>query len=79
MTKPRTGSHGLRGRCFPYRKQVAQFCQCSWLGCVTLINLLRLRFEEREKVGVDDVGLCRDHAMRVVLERLQRAVLEELG
>jgi hypothetical protein len=44
-----------------------------------LNNLLRLRFEEREQVGVDDVGLCRDHAMRVVLERLQRAVLEELG
>ena len=35
--------------------------------------------DEREQVGVDDVGLCRDHAVRVVLECLQRGVFEELG
>ena len=66
-------------RCFPYRKQVAQLCQCSWLGRVSLINLLRLRFDEREQVRIDDVGLRRDHAVWVVLVCLQRAVFEELG
>ncbi len=35
-------------------------------------------FREREQVGVDDVGLSRDHAVRVVLVRLQRATFEEL-
>ena len=38
-----------------------------------------LAVNEREQVGVDDVGLRRDHAVREVLVCLQRAVLEELG
>ena len=32
-------------------------------------------FNEREQVGIDDVGLRRDHAMRIILVRLQRSVL----
>src|SRR4029077_1879987 len=35
--------------------------------------------DERQQVGVDHVGMRRRHTMRVVLVRLQRAVLEELG
>ena len=38
-----------------------------------------LGFEEREQLGIDDVGVRRWHAVRVVLVRFQRAVLEELG
>ena len=38
-----------------------------------------LGLNEREQVGIDDVGLRRDHAVRVVLVRLERAVFEELG
>jgi hypothetical protein len=38
-----------------------------------------LALEEGEQVGVDDVGLRRDHPVRVVLVCLQRAVLKELG
>ena len=35
--------------------------------------------DESEQLAVDNVGLCGDHAVWVVLVRLQRAVLEELG
>jgi hypothetical protein len=38
-----------------------------------------LVFKEREQVGIDDIGLCRDHAVRVILVCFERAVLEELG
>src|SRR5215831_20115365 len=38
-----------------------------------------LALNEGEQIGVDDVGLRRDHAVRVVLVCLQRAVLKELG
>ena len=41
--------------------------------------ILLLALDERQQVGVDHVGMRRRHAMWVVLERLQRAVLEELG
>ena|SRR5436853_502193 len=39
----------------------------------------RLTFDKPEQVGIDDVGLRRDHAMREVLICFQRAVLKELG
>ena len=38
-----------------------------------------LALDEGKQVGVDDVGLRRDHAVRVVLVCLQRAILKELG
>src|SRR6266536_5846643 len=41
--------------------------------------LIKSALDKGEQVGVDNVGLRRDHAVRVVLVRLQRAVLEELG
>jgi hypothetical protein len=51
--------------------------------CLELFSLsdsgFGLTFEEREQVGVDDVGLRRDHAVRQIFVCLQRAVLEELG
>ena len=34
---------------------------------------------EREQIGVDDVGVRRDHPVRQVSVCLQRTVLEELG
>jgi hypothetical protein len=42
-------------------------------------KLIESALDEGEQVGIDDVGLRRDHAVRVVLVRLQRAVLEQLG
>jgi hypothetical protein len=36
-------------------------------------------FEEREQIGVNDVGVRRGHAVRVVFVCLQRAVFEQLG
>jgi len=42
-------------------------------------SISSLALDERQQVGVDHVGMRRRHAMRVVLIRLQRAVLEELG
>ena len=40
---------------------------------------LWLTIDEREQIGVDDVGVRRDHAVRQVLVGLERAILEELG
>ena len=39
----------------------------------------KLAVDEREQVSIDDVGLRRGHTVRVILVRLQRGVLEELG
>src|ERR1700730_3527525 len=36
-------------------------------------------FEEREQIGIDDVCVRRDHAVRQVFVGFQRAVLEKLG
>ena len=38
-----------------------------------------LRANELEQIGVDDVGVCRAHAVRKTLVHLQRRVLHELG
>jgi hypothetical protein len=43
------------------------------------MTYLNLALDEGEQVGIDDVGLRRNHAVRVVLVGLQRAVLEEFG
>ena len=40
---------------------------------------LSLRFQEAKQLGVNNVGMRRNHAMRVVFVCLQRAILEELG
>jgi len=40
---------------------------------------MALTLDEREQVGIDDVGLRRDHTVWVILVCLQRAVLEEFG
>jgi len=44
-----------------------------------VVRFRSLALDEREQVCVDDVRLRRDHAVRVVLICLQRAILEELG
>src|SRR5436190_8219948 len=43
------------------------------------VSRFGLTFDEREQVGVDDVGLRRRHSMGEVFVCLQRAVLEQLG
>ena len=36
------------------------------------------RFEERQKIGVDDVGMRRGHTVREARINLERAVLQQL-
>ena len=57
-------------------KRFSQWCQasgfeylCSW----------SLGLDEFEELGIDDVGLRGDHAVRVVLVCLQGGIVEELG
>ena len=45
---------------------------------MAMARSFRSALDEREQVGVDDVGLRRGHAVRVVLECLERRVFEEL-
>jgi hypothetical protein len=49
------------------------------LNASTAMGSCDLALDEREQVRVDDRSLRRDHAVRVVLVRLQRTILEEFG
>ena len=46
-----------------------------WL-CFHINSPILVSFEEREQIGIDDVCVRRDHAVRQVFVGLQRAVLE---
>ena len=48
-------------------------------GVKVIHKAVAVRHERRVKVCVDDVRMCRRHAVRQVLVDLERAVLEQLG
>jgi hypothetical protein len=57
-------------------KRFSQLCRVSVFEylCSSSLGL-----NEGEQVGIDHIGLRRDHAVWVILVGLQYAVLEELG
>ena len=69
----------MRTRLFVLAGLAISFALSTYAQQKDLADPRNLALNEDKQVGVDGVGLRRDHAMRVVLVCLERAVLKELG